>query len=228
MRAGLILGPPGDVPPGEERRLGLTSLYERHVLPKVLDFTMRQKPIMRQRSKIVPLAEGRVLEIGIGSGLNLGFYDSSKVQALFGLDPSAELKTLAAQRAEDVGIGVEMLGLSGEEIPAEADSFDTIVMTYTLCTIPRPDIALLEMRRVLKAGGRLLYCEHGLAPDEEVRRWQNRINRGWGKISGGCNLNRRIPDLIGGAGFRLEEPETMYLPGPRPMTFNYWGSAYAD
>ena len=201
------------------------GFYDRYVLPRMLDFAMRQPPIMKQREKVVPLATGRVLEIGLGSGLNLAYYDSSKLERLFGLEPSEELRAIAAERAREAGVDVEFVGLRGEEIPMDDASVDTVVITYTMCTIPDVKTALAEMRRVLRPRGRMLFTEHGVAPDASVARWQDRINGVWGKIAGGCNLNRDIPALIDEAGFVSESLETMYLPGPRPMTFNYWGSA---
>jgi ubiquinone/menaquinone biosynthesis C-methylase UbiE len=201
------------------------GLYERFLLPKVLDFAMRQEPIARQRAKVVPLATGRVLEIGIGSGLNLSFYDRAKLAKLWGLDPSLELQKVARKRAAEAGIDVEFLALSGEAIPLDDASVDTVVTTYTLCTIPDAPRALGEMRRVLRPGGQLLFSEHGRAPDASVVRWQDRLNPVWKKIGGGCNLNRPMAELIGDAGFAVRSLQTMYLPGPRPMTFTYWGSA---
>ena len=180
---------------------------------------------MRQREKIVPLAEGRVLEVGIGSGLNLPYYDRAKVEKVWGLEPSPEMIAMARKPADGVGFEVEFIGLPGEEIPLEDASVDTVVMTYTLCSIPEPELALRQMARVLKPGGRFLFCEHGQAPDESVRRWQERVNPVWKRFSGGCHLNRPIPRLIERGGFRVLELETMYLPGWRPGTFNYWGSA---
>lgn len=201
------------------------GIYARYVLPKLLDFAMRQKPIMLQRQKVVPQARGRVLEIGIGSGLNLGFYDRTQVLKLWGLDPSEELRRLARERARAAGIDVDFLGLPSEQIPLEDASVDTVVSTYTLCTIPDVSRALGEMRRVLAPGGELVFSEHGRAPDASVARWQNRLDRVWGRIAGGCHLNRSIADLIGGAGFRIETLDTMYLPGPRPFTYTFWGRA---
>jgi ubiquinone/menaquinone biosynthesis C-methylase UbiE len=201
------------------------GVYERFVLPRVLDFAMRQEPISRQRAKVVPLASGRVLEIGIGSGLNLRYYERSRVEKLWGLDPSLELQKVARRRATEAGIDVEFLALSSESIPLDDASVDTVVTTYTLCTIPDAPRALQEMRRVLRPGGRMLFSEHGRAPDEGVKRWQDRLNPVWKKIGGGCNLNRPMADLIADAGFALRGLETMYLPGPRPMTYTYWGAA---
>jgi len=201
------------------------GVYDRYVLPKLLDFAMRQKPIMMQREKVVPQATGRVLEIGIGSGLNLAFYDQSRVAKLWGLDPSEELRRIARTRAEAAGIEVEFLGLPGEQIPLDAGSVDTVVSTYTMCTIPDVARALGEMRRVLAPGGTLVFSEHGRAPDASVARWQNRLDGLWGKIAGGCHLNREIATLLRDTGFRVDALDTAYLPGPRPFTFTYWGSA---
>jgi len=204
------------------------GLYDRLVLPRLLDFAMRQKPISMQRQKVVPQARGRVLEIGIGSGLNLAFYDRGRVAKLWGLEPSEALRRIAHERARAAGIEVEFLGLPGEQIPLEDASVDTVVTTYTLCTIPGVERALGEMRRVLVPGGSLLFSEHGRAPDAGVARWQDRLDRIWGQVAGGCHLNRAIADLIGNAGFRMAEADTMYVPGPRPFTYTYWGRAQRD
>jgi ubiquinone/menaquinone biosynthesis C-methylase UbiE len=201
------------------------GLYEKYILPKITDFLCSVKPIMYQRKKVVPLAKGRVLEIGIGSGLNLPFYDSSNVEYIWGLDPSAQMRKMAEKRAIDIQFEVEFIGLSGDEIPLESNSVNTVLVTYTLCTIPDVIQALSEMSRVLMSGGELIFCEHGLAPDEEVRRWQNRMNPIWKRMGGGCNLNRPIPDLIEQGGFKINNIETMYIPGWKPASFNYWGSA---
>lgn len=201
------------------------GFYEKRILPFILNAAMDQKPIRYQRKKVVPHAEGRILEIGIGSGLNLSFYDPTKVEKIWGLDPSAELRVYAEKEAAKVPFDVEFIGLDAEEIPLDDASVDTVLMTYTLCTIPDPVTALKGMRRVLKPGGKLIFCEHGKAPDESVQRWQNRLNPIWKKIGGGCNLNRKIPMLIEEGGFNVADLDTMYIPGPRPMTFNYWGSA---
>lgn len=204
------------------------GFYDKHVLPKLLNLACGVKPVRMQRQKVVPNAAGRILEIGIGSGLNLPFYDAGKVDKLWGLEPSDEMTAHARKRVREVPFEVEFIGLPGEEIPLEDHCVDNVVVTYTLCTIPDALAALGQMRRVLRPGGRLLFCEHGEAPDESVRRWQERLNPAWQKIAGGCNLNRRIPELIESGGFRIRDIETMYIPGLRPLSFNYWGAAEPD
>ena len=202
------------------------GFYDRHVLPHFINCACGSKPIMKQREKIVPRATGTVLEIGIGTGLNLPYYDSGKVHKLIGLDPSEASWELAQVRARNIGFPLEFIGLPGEEIPLADNSVDTIVMTFSLCTIPDPVAALEGMARVLRPGGVMHYAEHGRAPDENVRKWQNRLNRPWGAIAGGCFLNRDIPALLREGGFYSEDQESMYLPGtPRFAGFNVWGSA---
>ena len=206
----------------------IAQWYDQHLLPYLIDAACGVGPVTRQRAKIVPLARGRVLEIGIGTGLNLRHYDKTRVSTLVGLDPGLQMHKLARRRAERAGLEVELLGLSAEKIPAGDASFDTVVVTFTLCTIPEPLPALREMRRVLKPGGQLIFCEHGAAPDASVRRWQDRLTPLWSRFAGGCQLNRDIPLLLNQAGLKSADLSTMYLPGPRPLTFNYWGTASAD
>ena len=170
-----------------------------------------------------------MLEICIGTGLNLPFYDAARVDRLIGLDPSEESWALAGERAAHLDFDVEFIGLPGEEIPLETASVDTVLVTYALCTIPDPVSALQGMARVLRPGGELIFCEHGKAPDAGVRKWQDRINPFWQRIAGGCNLNRDIPALLGAGGFKVDEMDQMYLPkSPRFASFNYWGSARLD
>lgn len=201
------------------------GFYDYFLLPRVVHFTCGLKPAMKQRQKVVPLAEGRVLEIGIGSGLNIPFYDASRVTHLWGLDPSAEMWAIAQKNAEEHHLEAEFIQSGAESIPLDSGCADTVLMTYTMCTIPDVAPALAEIRRVLKPGGRLLFCEHGRAPDENVRRWQDRLNPLWGKLGGGCNLNRPISELLEQAGFHSTDMRTMYIPGWKPACFNYWGSA---
>lgn len=202
------------------------GFYERRILPWLLDTAMSAKPITYQRKKVVPLAEGRVLEIGMGAGQNLEFYDPKKVSHIWGLEPSPEMRERALRRAKNTPIELQFLDLRAEEIPLDDKSADTVLVTYTLCTIPEVVKALKGMRRVLKPGGRLIFCEHGRAPDENVRKWQERITPVWKMIGGGCHVGRPIPELIREGGFEIEKMETMYLPStPRFAGFNYWGSA---
>ncbi len=201
------------------------GLYDRHILPHLIDLACGMGAVMKARSQIVPQAHGRVLEIGIGSGLNLAFYDPAKVQQIVGVDPSADMQALARERAAKINIPVEMIALELGQIQAPAASFDSIVCTFTLCTIPDAVAALKEMRRVLKAGGRLWFCEHGMSPDLPVLRWQNRLTPLWKPLAGGCHLNRDIPELIAAGGFRIGELQSRYLKGPKPMTYVYSGWA---
>lgn len=201
------------------------SWYEERVLPHLINMTCSCKPIRKQREKVVPLAAGDVLEIGIGSGQNLPYYDPHKVRKIWALEPSEGMRKLTAKKLEGLRLDLEFIDLPGEEIPLDAASVDTVVVTYTLCTIPDAASALEGMRRVLKPGGSLLYSEHGAAPDKNVRRWQDRLNRGWGRIAGGCNMNRDIPAMIRDAGFEIVKDERMYIPGLRILSYNYWGSA---
>lgn len=203
------------------------GLYRRFILPKVVHFTCSTKPNMRQRAKVVRLARGNVLEVGFGSGLNLPFYDAAKVQHLWALDPSTEMWALAQGMVSTIDFSVEFLKASAEAIPLPDHTADTVLVTYTLCTLPDVLRALREMARVLRPGGELVFCEHGAAPDEDVRRWQNRLNPIWRALGGGCNLNRPIPSLLELGGFRLCELSSMYIPGWRPASFNYWGRALA-
>jgi ubiquinone/menaquinone biosynthesis C-methylase UbiE len=201
------------------------SLYEDRVLPHLIDLACSTKPTRKQRQKIVHLAEGDVLEIGFGSGLNLPYYDTDKVRKIFALEPSEGMRRKAQPNVVASGLDVELINLPGETIPLEPKSVDTVLVTFTLCSIDETLAALEGMRRVLKPGGKLLYCEHGIAPDENVSRWQHRLNPGWKRFSGGCNMNRDIPALIAGSGFRITNDERMYIPGLRILSYNYWGTA---
>ena len=202
------------------------SLYDKYVLPKFLNCACGSNPVSRQRQKVVPLVEGKVLEVGVGSGLNLPFYDKSKIDELWGLDPSEELSDMARKVADRENIVVNFISSGAEEIPLPDSYFDSVLITYTMCTIPEVARANKEIKRVLKRGGKLIFCEHGEAPDENIRKWQKRINPFWGKLAGGCNINRKIPSLIQNAGFEIVELEEMYLPkSPKIAGYNYWGYA---
>lgn len=201
------------------------GFYDDKVLPHLIDLACSTKPARKQREKIVHLAEGDVLEIGFGSGLNLPYYDGNKVRRIFGLEPSEGMRRKAQHNVDASGLDVEFIDLPGEEIPLESQSVDTVLVTFTLCSIDDAVAALEGMRRVLKPGGKLLFCEHGAAPDEGVRRWQERLNPGWKRFSGGCNMNRDIPGLIESTGFSITTDERMYIPGPKILSYNYWGAA---
>ena len=202
------------------------SFYDKYILPKVLNCTCASKPIRYQRDKIVPLAEGVVLDVGIGSGLNIPFYNKSKINYLYGLDPSKELLDIAKSIANENQLEVDFLQCSAESIPLPDRSIDTVLITYTMCTIPDVALSNSEIMRVLKDDGKLLFCEHGLAPDKNIAKWQKRINPLWRKIAGGCNLNRDIPKLISSSGFKISNMEEMYLPStPKFAGYNYWGVA---
>jgi ubiquinone/menaquinone biosynthesis C-methylase UbiE len=203
------------------------SFYGRHILPKVVNFACSTKPAMRQREKVVPLVRGRVLEVGVGSGLNLALYDGATVTHVWGLDPSQEMTDMAQKAADATAFDVEFLHEPCESISLDDNVADTVLVTYTLCTIAETEPALREMARVLKPEGQLIFCEHGAAPDQSVRRWQRRIAPLWKRFGGGCHLDREIPKLIEAGGFKIDSLETMYLPGWRPATYNYWGVATA-
>lgn len=203
----------------------MDSWYDRHVLPRLLDCGCGLPMVRRQRQQLVPLARGRVLEIGIGTGLNLPHYDRARVHSLTGVDPAQAMHRRARQRAQRAGLQVELVGASAEQLPLDDSSFDTVVVTYSLCSIPQPLAALREMHRVLAPGGRLLVLEHGRAPEAAVRRWQGRLQPLWGRIAGGCHLGRDIPLLLGTAGFDAPGLQAAYLEGPRPFTYHYWGEA---
>ena len=202
------------------------SLYEKYVLPKFLNCACGSRPVERQRKKVVPLAGGKVLEIGIGSGLNIPFYDKSKIVEVWGLDPSDALCEMAKKVALNKSLEINFISSGAEEIPLPDNYFDTVLITYTMCTIPEVLRANDEIKRVLKNEGKMIFCEHGVAPDENIRKWQNRINPYWGMLAGGCNINRNIPSLIEDSGFDIVELEEMYLPKtPKIAGYNYWGYA---
>lgn len=200
------------------------SFYQDQILPLLIDLAMRQGRLAEYRGRVVPAAEGRVLEIGIGSGLNLPFY-SRNVECVIGLDPTPKLLSIARRRGRRHSSPVELVEGSAEAIPLDDSSVDTVVTTWTLCSIPDARRALDEMRRVLKPGGHLLFVEHGQAPEPNIRWWQDRLTPAWERVSGGCHLNRAIKTLVQDSGFRIEHLETGYMRGPKPMTFMYEGRA---
>lgn len=204
------------------------GFYARHIEPALVDFACSLGPISRQRAKIAPRAKGRVLEIGFGSGRNLPFYDPGAVRELVALEPSQAMRARARRRLAACPFPVELIGLKGEEIPLDAASVDTVLITYTLCTIADVGKALAGMRRVLKPGAPLLFCEHGRAPDPRVAKLQDRLAGVWSALAGGCRLDRDIPALLEAAGFRLDDLQSIYLPHtPRFVGYNVWGAARA-
>ena len=200
------------------------ALYSGYILPWLCDLAMRNRHLAPYRERIVSAAEGRGLEIGIGSGLNLPFYPA-QTRELLGLEPGPRLIRMAQHAAQDSILPVSFIEGSAEAIPFDSHAVDTVLTTWTLCTIPHVDIALAEVRRVLKPSGRLLFVEHGVAPDRGVRKWQDRLTPIWSCVSGGCHLNRPIRTLVETSGFRFDRLETGYMPGPKAMAFIYEGSA---
>jgi ubiquinone/menaquinone biosynthesis C-methylase UbiE len=204
------------------------GVYAKYVLPRFIDLSIRNKDAARVRGDWVPHARGEVLEVGIGSGLNLPFY-SLEVQRVYGVDPSAELQRMARTRTAYAPVRVEFLSQSVEEtLPLSDSSIDTVVMTWTLCSIADPSRALQQMKRVLKPNGLLIFVEHGRAPEPSVAAWQDRLTPVWKRVGGGCHLKSKVDELLVEAGFKIEKLKTTYLPGPRPMTYTYQGFAHRD
>ena len=204
----------------------MRNLYERYLLPRLLRCACGSKPVQYQRKKVVPLAHGTVLEVGMGSGANLPFYEPNKVDLIYGLEPSEGMRALARPAVQASRLNVEIIDLPGEQIPLADDSIDCVLLTYTLCTIPDRPTALAQMRRVLKPGGQLIFCEHGLAPDQSTANWQRRIEPLWSKLAGGCHVTIPMPQVIHAAGFVIESLDEMYLPNtPKPLGYTFWGVA---
>jgi ubiquinone/menaquinone biosynthesis C-methylase UbiE len=202
----------------------IVKFYDRWVLPPILDLVMRQHQLQKYRREVVTAANGRVLEVGVGSGLNFSHY-GKQVEIVFGIDPSRHLLTIARRRAIAAGVIAEFVQGSAAAIPLADDAVDTVVMTWTLCSIADPFVALREIRRVLKPGGKLLFVEHGLSPEPRIERWQYRLTPIWCHVAGGCHLDRKMDDLIRSAGFDMTVLRTEYAHGPRPMTYMYLGCA---
>lgn len=196
----------------------MTSFYDRHILPRFIGCACGAGAIAKQRAKVVPQAQGRVLELGIGGGLNLAFYDPSRVTSVTGVDPSEGLRAVAMAAPRPEGLKVEVLAGEAEQLGFDDASFDTVVCTFTLCSVHTPEAVLAEARRVLKPGGEFLFCEHGLAPDPEVVRWQKRLEPIWTPLAGGCRLTRPVGAAISAAGFVIKDTQTFYMPkAPRPL-----------
>lgn len=202
----------------------MTNLYERYILPRLIDSACSQPPMTRLRSRYVAQATGRVLEIGIGSGLNLPHY-SRAVTSVTGVDPAQALTEKATTRAASIDAPVDVIGVSGESIPVASESFDTVVCTWTLCSIPNAQAAVSEMYRALKPNGKLIFVEHGRADDERIYQWQRRVEPLWKIIGGGCHLTRRADELLAQGGFEIESFESGYQPGPKIAAFMMHGLA---
>jgi ubiquinone/menaquinone biosynthesis C-methylase UbiE len=205
----------------------MANWYERHVLPTLINVGCGCATVAAQRAKVVPFAAGHVLELGIGGGRNLAFYDPAKVSAVTGIDPSDELRALAAAAPRPAGLAVDIRPGVAEQLPFADASFDTVLCTFTLCSAADPQRALAEARRVLRPGGRFLFCEHGRAPDPGVQRWQERLDPVWRRLFGGCHLSRPVGGAIA-RHFTIQRLDSCYLPGtPRPVGWNEWGEAKA-
>ena len=202
------------------------GLYDRFVLPRQVSLAMKRSMLAERRAALVPRAKGTVLEVGIGSGLNLPYY-SHAVERVYAVDPSPQLLAMARSNARKAKLAVELVCESAERLPFAAASFDCAVMTWTLCSMPDALTALREVRRVLKPGGKLFFAEHGLSPDTRVAAWQRRLTPLWRPLTGGCHLDRPIDALIRTAGFAIDELQNQYLKGPKPFTYMYEGSARA-
>jgi len=202
------------------------SVWGRVVLPRLIDLVMRNRAAAMERARLVPLASGVVLEIGIGSALNHPYY-SPDVRALYGVDPSLALWRIGRRRLGAGALPVRYVVGSAEALPVADRCVDSVVTTWTLCSIPDARAALAEMRRVLRPGGRLVFIEHGRAPDPSVRRWQDRLTPLWARVAGGCHLNRPIDALLEAAGFQPITLDRGYGEGPRPMSYLYKGVAVA-
>lgn len=199
------------------------SFYQERILPHLIQMSMKQEHFEPYRRRAVSAARGRILEIGVGSGLNLPLYASGAL--VVGLDPSAKLLSMAREATADRAQSIELIEGSAESLPLPDRQFDTVVTTWTMCSIPHLPQALAEVRRVLKADGKLVFVEHGRAPEANVVRWQNALTPVWKRIAGGCHLNRPIDRMIAAAGFRIDGLKTGYMKGPKPMTFIYEGEA---
>ncbi len=205
-------------------RRAVVNFYDHWILPPILDLVMRQNQLKKYRREVVGAASGRVLEVGVGSGLNFPFY-GKQVEIVFGIDPSPRLLAVARRRATEAGVRAEFLQGSATAIPLADNTVDTVVTTWTLCSIPDPLAALREMRRVLKPSGKLLFVEHGLSPEPGIERWQHRLTPIWCHVAGGCHLDRKMDNLIRSAGYDMTSLRTEYANGPRPMTYMYVGCA---
>ena len=206
------------------------GLWDKIVVEPLISCACKSKPILKQREKVVPLADGRVLEIGCGAGTNFDYYDFSKVSHVHAIEPAGGMLKRARKKASAMGLTSDQVSFDeagAEAMPIEDNSIDTAVITFVLCTIPDWEAALIETRRVLKPGGKIVFTEHGLAPDENVVKWQRRIEPVWKVIAGGCHVTRDVEKMFRDTGYALDHPQTMYVPGPKFAGFMTWGTARA-
>ncbi|MCV0383513.1 MAG: class I SAM-dependent methyltransferase [Erythrobacter sp.] len=204
----------------------LRGLYDAHVTPRLIAFACGREGIGDHRRLVVPLAEGHVFEIGCGGGFNQALYDPAKVVSLSGIDPNEKLLEQARASARAFGWDADMRYGRGEDIPFPDSRFDTVVCTYTLCSVEHPERVLRELRRILKPGGRLLFLEHGRAPDAEILRWQKRVEPFWKPLAGGCHLTWAAGASLRANGFEVEPLGQDYLGGvPRIFGWMEWGVA---
>lgn len=204
----------------------MASWWERHGVPRLIKCACSQGQIMKLRSKVVPHASGDVLELGCGGGINMEFYDPARIGSFAGLDPSPELLEMSRAAAQAHGITADIRGGIGEAMPFENARFDTVVTTFTLCSVTEQAAVLAEIRRVLKPGGTALFLEHGAAPDDGVAKWQRRIEPVWKRIGGNCHLTRTIGDAYEKAGFTVDRQAAGYVPKtPRPFGWYEYGGA---
>lgn len=203
----------------------LQKLYNRYVCPHVINLAMQTKPFRKQREKVIPQASGRVLEIGIGSGLNLDFYNISRISEIFAVEPDSVLLEKAKIKAKLNNISLNIKRLSAESLPFDDAFFDTVVSTYTMCSISELNSVMVEIKRVLKNDGSFIFSEHGKAPDDNIHKWQKRLNPIQKRIGGGCCLDKDIPKIIINSNFKLQKINSMYVPGPKFLSYHYWGTA---
>jgi ubiquinone/menaquinone biosynthesis C-methylase UbiE len=202
------------------------SWWERHMVPRLIGCACAQPQIMKARSRIVPQASGDVLELGCGGGINMAFYDPAKIKSFSGVDPSPALLDRSREAAQAIGLTADIRGGVGEALPFDDACFDTVLITFTLCSVDDQQQVLSEMRRVLRPGGKALFLEHGAAPDADVQKWQRRIEPIWKRIGGNCHLTREISGAYEKAGFRIAQGDKGYMPkSPRPFSWIEWGEA---
>ena len=203
----------------------IKKYYEAKILPSLINCCCATKPINYQRQKIIPQASGHILEIGIGSGLNFNYYNKANVSEVFAVEPDGVLLKKAKQNAELNNIDLNIQQLKAEELPFDNNSFDTVISTYTMCSIPGLGSAMSEINRVMKPNAKFLFSEHGKSPDSDILKWQKRMNGIQKRIAGGCHLDVDIPNEITKANFKIDKIDSMYVPGPKFLSYHYWGAA---